>query len=375
MIDAIFLGVGIVAIGLGLLNLFKSPDWMAWIIAVAATQYGYGLALICLAGAAAVVVLPGRGSIAGVAALAANAAGIALLLRPVAMARGIARTLPGKLAGQFGPARPPGPAFSVAGLFRGGPVPVPTTTWTFSGSLKLDFYEAAGRAPAPCVIVIHGGGWDNGDRLQIAHFNHLLARSGYAVAAVSYRLAPGAVWPAQREDVLAAVAFVKAHAGAWGVDPSRLVFLGRSAGGQIAEACAYFNDDPAVRGVIALYAPADMHFAWAWARDDDVLKSPVLLRNFLGGTPETAPAAYDSSSGYLLARPGVPPTLLVHGVIDTLVWHRQSERLSARLAEFGVPNLLVSVPWATHGLEYNLGSPSGQLTAYSVLWFLEATCR
>jgi acetyl esterase/lipase len=70
-----------------------------------------------------------------------------------------------------------------------------------------------------------------------------------------------------------------------------------------------------------------------------------------------------------------PPTLLVHGTIDTLVWHRQSERLAARLSDAGAPNLLVSLPWATHALEYNLSSPSGQLTTYALGWFLAAVCR
>ena len=374
MMDGIFLGIGIIAVGLGLLNLFKSPDWMDWRIAVAATQFGYLMAFVSLASVAAVLLLPGRGSIAGMASLVANVAGIGLLLRPVAIARRIARDLPARLAAQFGPYPPSGEAFSIAGLFVARPVPVPTTTWDFSQSLKLDFYAAIGRTKAPCVIVIHGGGWDNGDRAQISPFNDWLARCGYAVAAVSYRLAPEAIWPAQREDVRAAVAFVKEHAADWGVDPSRIVLLGRSAGGQIAEACAYSLCDPSILGVVALYAPADMHFAWAWARDDDVLKSPVLLRKFLGGTPETACEAYDSASGYLLARPGIPRTLLVHGVIDTLVWYRQSERLALRLTEHGVPNVLLSIPWATHGLEYNLSSPSGQLTTYAVRWFLEAAC-
>jgi len=168
---------------------------------------------------------------------------------------------------------------------------------------------------------------------------------------------------------------VKAHASGWGVDPSRLVILGRSAGGQIAEASAYALHDPAVRGVVALYAPADMRFAYAFSREDDVIKSPSLLRKYLGGRPDEAGAAYDSASGILLVGPRTPPTLQIHGTIDTLVWHRQSERLAARLSEAGVPNLLVSLPWATHALEYNLSGPSGQLTRFAVEWFLAAECR
>jgi acetyl esterase/lipase len=321
------------------------------------------------------VFLPGSRGAPAIAACAAGAAGCALLLQPCAQAWAIGRGLPGRLEAQFGPAGIPGPAFSLPALFHGWPKPVPRTTWTYSGSLQLDFYGAIGRAHAPCVIVIHGGGWDDGDRDQVPQFNDWLARGGYAVAAISYRLAPGATWPAQRDDVSAAIAFVKARAMEWGVDSSKLVVLGRSAGGQIAEASAYALHDPAVRGVIALYAPADMNFAYAFSLEDDVIKSPSLMRKFLGGTPEAARAAYDSASGILLVGPGTPPTLMVHGAIDTLVWNKQSERLSARLTEAGVPNVLVSMPWATHALEYNLSGPSGQLTRYAVQWFLERACQ
>lgn len=371
----ILLAVGAAASALGLLTVFRSPEWVDWRVAVFVDQFGYVVAVVPLATALLAAFLPGCRGAPAVAACAAGIAGFTLLFQPCVQAWVIGRGLPRQLEAQFGPAEIPRPAFSFPALFRGPPKPVPRTPWTYSGSLQLDFYGAIGRSHAPCLIVIHGGGWDDGDRNQIPQFNEWLAHSGYAVAAISYRLAPGATWPAQRDDVAAAIAFVKARAGDWGVDPSRLVVMGRSAGGQIAEASAYALHDPAVRGVIALYAPADMNFAYAFSREDDVIKSPSLLRKFLGGTPEAARAAYDSASGILLVGPGTPPTLMVHGEIDTLVWNRQSERLSARLTEAGVPNLLVSLPWATHALEYNLSGPSGQLTRYAVEWFLSRVCR
>jgi acetyl esterase/lipase len=370
----ILFAVGMAAAALGLLTVFRAPEFLDWRLAVLVDQYGYVIAIVPLATALLAAILPGCRGAPAVAAFAAGAAGFALLFQPCVQAWAIGRGLPLRLEAQFGRAGIQGPAFSFAALFRGAPGPAPRSTWTYSGSLKLDFYGAIGRSHAPCIVVIHGGGWDDGDRDQIPQFNDWLARSGYAVAAISYRLAPGATWPAQRDDVLAAIAFVKAHAGEWDIDPSRLVVMGRSAGGQIAEASAYAFLDPAIRGVIALYAPADMNFAYAFSREDDVIKSPSLLRKFLGGTPEAAREAYDSASGILLVGPGTPPTLMVHGKIDTLVWNKQSERLSARLTEARVPNLLVSLPWATHALEYNLSGPSGQLTRYAVAWFLARAC-
>lgn len=371
----ILLSVGALASALGLLTVFRAPEWVDWRLAVLVGQYGYVIAVVPLATGLLALFLPGGLGAQAIAACASGAVGFALLFQPCVQAWIIGRHLPQRLERQFGPAGIPGPAFSFAGLLRGAPKPAPRSAWAYSGDLQLDFYPAVGRSPAPCVIAIHGGGWDDGERGQIPQFNDWLARSGYAVAAISYRLAPGATWPAQRDDVSAAIAFVKAHASGWGVDPSRLVILGRSAGGQIAEASAYALHDPAVRGVVALYAPADMRFAYAFSREDDVIKSPSLLRKYLGGRPDEAGAAYDSASGILLVGPRTPPTLQIHGTIDTLVWHRQSERLAARLSEAGVPNLLVSLPWATHALEYNLSGPSGQLTRFAVEWFLAAECR
>jgi acetyl esterase/lipase len=375
MIRFTLLALGLLSVGLGLLTVFRSPDWLSWKICVMVGQFSYAVAIIPLGAGLLAWFLPGNRGACGIAACAVCALAPILLIQPCAQAWAIGRDLPSRLSAAFGPAALDRKPFSFTGLFGRWPEPAPKTTWTYSGALQLDFYPAIGRAAAPCVIVVHGGGWDSGDRGQIPQFNDMLARRGYAVADISYRLAPAATWPAQRDDVVAAVAFVKAHAAAWNVDAARLVIMGRSAGGQIAEASAYFLNDPAVRGVIALYAPSDMNFAWKYSSPDDALNSPKLMRQFLGGTPETARAAYDSASALPLVGPKSPPTLLVHGTIDTLVWHRHSVRLSARLSEAGVPNLFLSMPWGVHALEFNPSGPSGQLTDYAVDWFLAAVCR
>ena len=361
--------------GMGLLTVFPVPDWMSWKLTILVCSFGYVLAVVPLTAAVLSWCLPGRRGGVAIAGAIVGVVGFVLLVQPCFQAWGIGRDLPARLTERFGAVSLKREPFTFGGLFQFWPRPAPRTTWTYSGSLQMDFYPAIGATPAPCVIVIHGGGWDSGDRGQLPHFNHWLARRGYAVADISYRLAPESIWPAQREDVAAAIAYVKEHASSWGVDPTRLVLFGRSAGGQIAEASGYALQDPAVRGVIALYAPSDMRFAWTLGRPDDALNSPRLLRHFLGGTPDTAGPAYDSASALFLVTPKSPPTLMVHGSIDTLVWQRHSIRLSARLAESGVPNLLVSLPWATHALELNQSSPSGQLTTYSVEWFLASVCR
>jgi acetyl esterase/lipase len=362
---------------IGCLTVVKSPDWAPWTLAVFAGEFGHWLALLVLViGGVAWGTRGGHGTLAGVTAVV-SAVAMLMLLKPTMQALTVGRSLPGQLEQTFGPQNIGRPAFSVGAFFQSDPKPVRVETIAYSGDLMLDFYHPVrpDNRPAPCVLVVHGGGWDNGKRDEIAPFNHWLARHGYAVAAITYRLAPKFTWPAQRDDILAAVAFLKTQAAALGIDATRLVLLGRSAGGNLAEATAYSATDPAIRGVVALYAPADMIFAYAWARDDDVLKSPQLLRQFLGGTPETAPVAYSGASAYLHVNKTTPPTLLVHGELDTLVWNQQSVRLDKKLTEAGVPHTFVSLPWATHAIEYNLSGPGGQLTTFAVEWFLAAVTK
>ncbi len=361
---------------LSLLTTVRSPAWAPWRLAVLSGEFGHWL------GAAALGLALGSGFLAvdagwgGSLTLGAAAMAAGLFLKPAVQAWRLSAGLTERLERQLGSARLPRPAFSPARLFLRDPIPVAVETLTYAPGLALDFYRAGdGRSPAACVIVIHGGGWDAGDRSQLPHFNHWLARCGYAVAAISYRLAPAHRWPAPRDDALAAIAFLKSSAGSLGIDPSRFVLLGRSAGGQIALSAGYGARDPAIRGVIGLYAPSDLLFGYAHAREDDALRSPQLMRQYLGGTPEVARAAYESASAFLNVSAATPPTLLLHGVNDSLVWYRHSLRLDARLAEAGVPRAFVALPWATHAFEFNLHGPGGQIGTYAIEWFLQVVTR
>ena len=273
------------------------------------------------------------------------------------------------------------------GLGTSGPAPLRRLVRTADGTeLPLDFYPAQGRedGSAPWVVVVHGGGWDSGDLSQLSALNHHLARKGYAVAAVSYRLTPKWKWPVQREDVGAAVVYLRAHAKELGIAPDRWAILGRSAGGQIAEAIAYPNPEqpaahaggrayPGPKACISFYAPADLNFAYRHSVEDDILRSRDLLRSYLGGTPDEAPGAYDDASPIRFVTAQSPPTLLFHGPIDALVWHRQSERLLARLREAGVNSQLISLSWVTHGFDYNLSGPGGQISTSAIDRFLAQT--
>ena len=357
---------------LSLLTVFRSPPWSPWKLALLAGELGHWLALpSALLAGFAWEMNDGPG---GTATVVLAALATVLFLKPSWQAARLARPLRARLGAGFGHWSGDGyPPFTVRELyFAGNPPPVTPATMEFAPGLPLDFYAPARRtaAPAPCVIVIHGGGWDAGDRRQLPGLNHWLAGRGYAVAAISYRLAPAHRWPAQREDALASIAFLKGRAPELGLDPARIVLLGRSAGGQIAQSVAYTTRDPAIRGVVAFYAPSDLIFGYVNTHEDDMLRSPTLMRQLLGGPPDRERAAYESASPIFHVTPAAPPTLLLHGVNDSIAWHRHSERLAGRLAAEGVPHLNLLLPWATHAFDFNLRGPGGQLTRYALDWYL-----
>lgn len=379
MLLKLLLALALLLLLVSLLNVVQAPAWSPWRLGVLSGEFGHWLALAALGVALAGVLGQGgahalRGMTCGLALVAAG-----LFAVPAFHAWRIGQALPAGLRTSFAatsktPVLPERDAFSLAGFLGRDPEPVPVETLAVAPGLPLDFYRAVrsdGRA-TPCVIVVHGGGWDSGDRTQLPGLNHWLARQGYAVAAISYRLAPAHRWPAQRDDVLQAIAFLKTRASALGLDATRLVLLGRSAGGQIAQTVGYTAGDPAIRGVVGLYSPSDLIFGYVNTTEDDMLRSPALMRQYLGGSPETARANYESASALFHVTPRVPPTLLLHGRNDALVWYRHSERLEAKLREAGVPCLHVALPWATHAFEYNLHGPGGQLTTYALEGFLAA---
>ncbi len=371
------LALSALSFAVALLAVAPAPTVPLFKLSVGAMEFGHWLLLLPVF---LLVAGPWSGPL-GLASVLLSLAACALFLLTAVRAQRYAQALPAQLATAFSTtADAATKPFSWSRLwFAPAVMPVKIEIREFSehdgAKLAFHFYRSATHAPAPCVVVIHGGGWEGGTPEEFTAFNHDLAQRGYAVAAVQYRFAPRWLWPAQQEDVLAALRCLKENAAELGIDPQKFVIMGRSAGGQIAKAVAYAAHDSAIRGCIAFYAPADMHFAHKYARSDDIISSLGLVLNYMGGPPDTAHANYDNASGILLADAASPPTLLLHGRRDTYVWYRQSERLAARLREVGVPHCWVDLPWATHGFDYNPNGPDGQLATYAVTQFLAAVTR
>ena len=92
--------------------------------------------------------------------------------------------------------------------------------------LLLDVSGPDGPGPFPVALLIHGGGWTGGDKTgDIAPLLRPLTAAGFTCFIINYRLAPQHRWPACRNDVLAAIRWVKAHATDYRGDPARVPAL------------------------------------------------------------------------------------------------------------------------------------------------------
>ena len=100
--------------------------------------------------------------------------------------------------------------------------------------LLLDAHIPDGVGPFPTAILVHGGGWVAGDKQQyITYIFQPLSEAGFAWFSINYRLAPQYKFPADADDVEAAIRFVKVNAVKYKVDPRRIALIGESAGGHL----------------------------------------------------------------------------------------------------------------------------------------------
>ena len=242
-------------------------------------------------------------------------------------------------------------------------------------TLKLDYYNSAVSGKRPCVVVIHGGSWVSGDSRQLSSLNNRLAQIGYNVASINYRLAPKWNFPAPIEDATAALKYLRAHADELNIDNDNFVLVGRSAGGQIVLLTAYTATDLGIKGVVNFYGPADMIWSYHVHTNPLVIKGKEVLSTYLGGPYEQIPDKYAASSPIEFVNEKTVPTLTLQGTTDSLVFEEHAFRLAKKLDQFKVPNYFLRLPWATHGFDYHLYGPGGQLSTYAIEHFLQSVTK
>ncbi|MBZ2186466.1 MAG: alpha/beta hydrolase fold domain-containing protein [Bryobacter sp.] len=252
-------------------------------------------------------------------------------------------------------------AFSLVAAALSAQTVIPNVEYSNVGArMEMDIVKpdhASGTLPA--VLFVHGGGFRRGTRQGYLELAKKLAGRGYVTATASYRLAPRHQFPAAVEDVKAAVRHLRANAGRYGIDPSRIAAWGGSAGGHLvlmlgltAGVAEFEGTGPnrefssAVQAVINYYGPTD--FTQSYSKSVDAAE---VLPLWLGGHLDQNRRIHQKASPLNWVTPAAAPILSVHGTKDAYVAYEHSVMLTERLLAAGVEAELETISGAGHGFK------------------------
>ena len=221
---------------------------------------------------------------------------------------------------------------------------IPYTTDT-TGTYQGDLYRPAVTAPAPAIVLIHGGSWRSGKKTELRKLATDLAAHGYVCFSIDYDIHPHS-FPYSWQESHAAVAFLRAHAADYGIDPARIAVLGTSAGGQLAALVALDPQGPGPTAFAAPQpaprsesttapAPETVSAAVIFNGGFDARPSAWVLRRYLGGRCKTIPEICSQASPDDHIHPGAPPIFVGHGTHDHLIPYSQPTCFISRLQAAG----------------------------------------
>ena len=200
-------------------------------------------------------------------------------------------------------------------------------------ALKCDIYYPPNEENRrPGLLLVHGGGWQSGDRSQLKYYGIQMARCGFVGVSCEYRLSGEASWPAQIEDVEAAFQWMGANTTKLGIDPDKICVTGNSAGAHLALMLGCDRDDAGMgegtsagakcAAISAIYPPTRLGFHKNMVEDKLFGKA---------GNDEVAAKA----SPIHYADRNFPPTILIHGNADQVVPNSESFNMYHALHKAG----------------------------------------
>ena len=227
-------------------------------------------------------------------------------------------------------------------------------------SLKLDLHRPQGENP-PLIVYVHGGGWRAGSKEDVPIAD--LYDKGFAIASVNYRLSTQAVFPAQVHDIKAAIRFLRAKAGLYHINASKIAIIGSSAGGHLAALVGVNNGNPELEGKVGEYldqtSDVQVIVSYYGASNLETILSQSTpkgrdfripaLKLLLGDTPDKKRELAKLASPVTHLDKNDPPLLLIHGDADPQMPPKQSQELAKAYESLGLPVTLIMLPGSLHG--------------------------
>ena len=250
----------------------------------------------------------------------------------------------------------------------------------------LDVYAPAGAKNLPVVFWIHGGGWQSGNKSMVALKPKAFMDHGLVFVSINHRLLPTVDMGAITRDVASALGWVYKNIATYGGDPTRLLVMGHSSGGQLAALMC--TDDryakaegfslTIIKGCVPLDAdtfdiPAIIEMAETRARVHHLPLPTYGHRQKFGDDP--AKHRDFSAVTHVARNKGIPPFLILHigGNPDT---GAQAQRLAAVLEQAGISAKVVAGRESTHAsINDNIGAPNDPVTAELFAFVAEALKR
>ncbi|MBR0726602.1 alpha/beta hydrolase [Bradyrhizobium manausense] len=251
--------------------------------------------------------------------------------------------------------------------------------------LMMDIIKPVSDKPVPAIVFVSGNGWRSIDRAALIPQLSPIAKAGYLVAAIDYRIIGEANFPKPLEDVKTAIRFLRANAKIYNIDPDHIAVWGNSAGGHLSAMAAttgeikdYDSDrwpgqSSAVQAAVIFYGPMDL----SHRMDSNAVNgSPGMSVEsaFLGFDAKDPANAEKVKKANPVAQISdkTPPMLIVHGTKDVVVPISESENLYAGLTAAKRPATFIRVEGAGHSFGQVSSNPE---VMAEVLAFFDRTLK
>jgi len=222
---------------------------------------------------------------------------------------------------------------------------------------ELDLYLPPGEARHPILIIVHGGGWESGNRNMERPLAKRLAGLGYAAAPVSYRLRSGGRFPNALYDLKDAIRWLRKNANRYSLDAAHIGAIGASAGGQLVALLGATNGMPAFEGdggsvdvssdveaIVDIDGVADFTGPALVEKES---RDPAAPTRFLGGSYRERTDTWRDASAISHVGPHSAPTLFLCSTAKTPILPGRPE-MCARLKQNGIACELVVIPDTPH---------------------------